>query len=323
MKTAVICFCLLGIVSALPVKQQTNSGSSEEKQIYSKHPNFVATWLNADPSQKQTLLATQNSVSSEESREDFQETLPRNSNESPDDIDDDDDDDNDGHKSVDSDDSDESDEVVTDFPTDTPVTPSFLPDGPTRGDNSGRGDSVAYGVRSKLGAPYRSSEEQVHDVTEEDLTSQVESYESEKTPKVVPLSQNLLKVSAWASNGKDSNEASHPVEYSVETHSHEQLKSYQLEQSNYDSQQQGDSHGSQENDQVSKEFHNREGDRDSQEFHKQRADQISQEFPSQEFPSQEFPSQEFPSQEVPESVENTKHLKLYSHEADSASFETH
>ncbi|XP_074129595.1 osteopontin [Sminthopsis crassicaudata] len=313
MRTAVICFCLLGIVSALPVKQQINSGSSEEKQLYSKHPNFVATWLNADPSQKQTLLATQNSVSSEESTEDLQETLPRNSNESPDDIDDEDDDDgDDGHKSIDSDDSDESDEVVTDFPTDIPTTPNFLPDEPTRGDNGGRGDSVAYGLRSKLGAPYSSSE-QVHDITEEDLTSQIESYESEKSHKVIPLSQTLSRVSSWESNGQESNEASQADEYSVETHSHEQLKSFQLERNIYDSQQQSDSHGSQENDKVSQEFHNREVDRDSQELHKQQVGKISQ----------EYHSQEVHLVSDPESVENIKPLKLHSHEVDSASFETH
>ncbi|XP_027709210.1 osteopontin [Vombatus ursinus] len=314
MRTTVICFCLLGMVSALPVKQQINSGSSEEKPLYSKHPDFVATWLNADPSQKQTLLATQNSMSSEESREDLQETLPRNSDESPDDIDDDDNEYGDeGHKSTDSDDSDESDEVVTDFPTDTPATSSFLPDGPTRGANDGRGDSVAYGLRSKVKAPYRSSE-QVHDVTEEDLTSQVESYESEKAHKVFPLSQNLAKVSAWNSNGKESNEASHPDEYSVETQSHEQLKSYRLERNSYDSQQQGDSHGSQENDKVSQEFHSPEVDKDSQEFRKLQVNKISQ----------EFRSQEVHLANDPESAENAKHLKLHSsHEADSASSEVH
>lgn len=57
----------------------------------------------------------------------------------------DDDDDNDN----DSNDTDESDEVVTSFPTDIPVTVPFPPFPFTRGDNSGRGDSVAYRVRAK------------------------------------------------------------------------------------------------------------------------------------------------------------------------------
>ncbi|NWT14759.1 OSTP protein, partial [Vireo altiloquus] len=49
----------------------------------------------------------------------------------------------------DSNDTDESEEVVTSFPTDIPVTepfPTFLF---TRGDNAGRGDSVAYRMKAK------------------------------------------------------------------------------------------------------------------------------------------------------------------------------
>lgn len=57
--------------------------------------------------------------------------------------DDNDDDDNDSN------DTDESDEVVTDFPTDAPVTVPFPPFPFTRGDNAGRGDSVAYRMKAK------------------------------------------------------------------------------------------------------------------------------------------------------------------------------
>lgn len=60
--------------------------------------------------------------------------IPSKSQEAVDDSDDDDNDSND---------TDESDEVVTDFPTEAPVTPF------NRGDNAGRGDSVAYGFRAK------------------------------------------------------------------------------------------------------------------------------------------------------------------------------
>uniref|UniRef100_H0VRD4 Secreted phosphoprotein 1 n=1 Tax=Cavia porcellus TaxID=10141 RepID=H0VRD4_CAVPO len=200
MRVTVICFCLLGIASSFPVKQ-ADSGSSEEKLVSVFWFTTASSWLKSDPSQKQNLLAPQNAMSSEETNDLKQETLPSTSNESHDhmdDLDDEDDgdldtddpnDEDDAHHSNESDHSDESDEVVTGVP--------FL----------------AYGLEFKV--------KEFSDVTDEDLTSHVKSQESHEAHQAVLLAQHLNVPSDWDSHGKDSHESSQLDDLSVETHSQE------------------------------------------------------------------------------------------------------
>uniref|UniRef100_A0A8C2TC92 Secreted phosphoprotein 1 n=1 Tax=Coturnix japonica TaxID=93934 RepID=A0A8C2TC92_COTJA len=149
MKLTLLCLCFISITAAWPVsksKQHAISASSEEKYDPRSHHTHRYHQDHVDSQSQEHLQQTQNDLaslqqthySSEENADvpeqpDFPD-VPSKSQET---VDDDDDDDNDSN------DTDESDEVFTDFPTEAPVTPF------NRGDNAGRGDSVAYGFRAK------------------------------------------------------------------------------------------------------------------------------------------------------------------------------
>ncbi|NXW61970.1 OSTP protein, partial [Eurystomus gularis] len=152
MKVAVLCLCLISITAAWPVsksKQYAISASSEEKHDDRGHHSHRYHHHHVNSQSRESLQHPQNDLvspqqtlySSEESVDvPVKPHFPDVSSKSHEDVDDDDDDN-------DSNDTDESDEVVTSSPTEIPVT--FPPFPFTRGDNAGRGDSVAYRLRAK------------------------------------------------------------------------------------------------------------------------------------------------------------------------------
>lgn len=156
MKVAVLCLCLISVAAAWPIKskQHAISASSEEKYDTRGHHSHRQQHNLVNSHSQELLQHPQNDLaslqqtlySSEENAENVPvkphfPDVPSKSHEVVDD--DNDDDDNDSN------DTDESDEVVTDFPTDAPVTVPFPPFPFTRGDNAGRGDSVAYRMKAK------------------------------------------------------------------------------------------------------------------------------------------------------------------------------
>uniref|UniRef100_U3I5C9 Secreted phosphoprotein 1 n=1 Tax=Anas platyrhynchos platyrhynchos TaxID=8840 RepID=U3I5C9_ANAPP len=114
-------------------RQQHNLVNSHSQELLQHPQNDLA-------SLQQTLYSSEENAENVPVKPHFPD-VPSKSHEVVDD--DNDDDDNDSN------DTDESDEVVTDFPTDAPVTVPFPPFPFTRGDNAGRGDSVAYRMKAK------------------------------------------------------------------------------------------------------------------------------------------------------------------------------
>nr|XP_009674881.1 PREDICTED: osteopontin [Struthio camelus australis] len=179
MKVAVLCLCLISITVAWPVsksKQHAVSASSEEKYDSRGHHSHRHHHRHVNSHSQESLLHPRDDLASPQqtlrSSEEkavvpvglrFTDVTSKSHEDPDDDVDDND-----------SDDTDESDEVVTNFPTDTPVTAPFPPYPFTRGDNAGRGDSVAYRIKAKALVVKPSKLHKaarkliVHDATEED-----------------------------------------------------------------------------------------------------------------------------------------------------------
>ncbi|XP_064508065.1 osteopontin-like [Pseudopipra pipra] len=137
--------------------------------------------------------------------------FPDVSSKSHEDVNDNDDDDNDSN------DTDESDEVVTGFPTDIPVTVPFPPFPFTRGDNAGRGDSVAYRMRAKAALVksiklHKDAKKVMYDATVEDESDldadrQRAGFSREDSASRCSLEKHAISVE-WSdkSHGQDSSE---------------------------------------------------------------------------------------------------------------------
>ncbi|TRZ21562.1 hypothetical protein HGM15179_005542 [Zosterops borbonicus] len=230
MKVAVLCLCLISITSAWPViqsKQHATSASSEEKydsrthHLHRYHNDHVNSQSQESEQHSQSDLASsQQTLYSSEESVDVPDQLPFPdvSSKSHEDVDDDDDDDDN-----DSNDTDESEEVVTSFPTEIPVTEPFPTFPFTRGDNAGRGDSVAYRMRAKASLLrakaallksvklHKANKKLIYDATEEDDSyTDADSQRSVSREDSAPRSSLRKPASraVWSeqSHGRDSSE---------------------------------------------------------------------------------------------------------------------
>ncbi|KAM6261620.1 osteopontin [Porphyrio hochstetteri] len=245
MRVAVLCVCLISIAAAWPVsksKQHAVSTSSEEKydprghhsHRYHHHVNSQSWESQQDP--QNDLASLQQTLHSSEESVDVPVQLhfPHVSSKSQENGDDDDDND--------SNDTDESDEVVTGFSTDIPVTVPFPPFPFTRGDNAGRGDSVAYGLRAKATVVKSSKLHKaakkliVYDTTQEDeSTLDADSQQAGLSQEDLAARHSLGKhvfSEEWAdkSHRQDSRELdSKQRDQSMENSSRQKLDSHEAE----------------------------------------------------------------------------------------------
>ncbi|XP_061336077.1 osteopontin isoform X2 [Pezoporus flaviventris] len=241
MKVAVLCLCLISITAAWPVsktKQHAISASSEEKYDPKGHHSRRYHHMNSQSweslqQQQNDLASPQQTLYSSEESVDVPEQFPDVSSKSHEDVDDDDDND--------SNDTDESDEVVTSFPTDIPVTAPFPPFPFTRGDNAGRGDSVAYRMRAKASVVKSSKLRKAakkliaYDATEEDESAlDADSQQVGLSQDHPAARHSLVKYISreWAdkSHGQDSSELdSKQRDRSLENDSQQKFDSHEAD----------------------------------------------------------------------------------------------
>uniref|UniRef100_A0A8C8ANG3 Secreted phosphoprotein 1 n=1 Tax=Otus sunia TaxID=257818 RepID=A0A8C8ANG3_9STRI len=246
MKVAVLCLCLISITAAWPVsksKQHAISASSEEKYDPRGHHSHRYHHHRVNSQSWESLQHPQNDLASP------QQSFPDVSSKSNEDVDDDDDND--------SNDTDESDEVVTSFPTDIPVTVPFPPFPFTRGDNAGRGDSVAYRMRAKAtvvkSSKLRKAAKKLiaYDATEEDESALDADSQQAGLSREDPAARRSLVKHAisgeWAdkSHAQDSGELdSKQRDQSMENDSRQKFDSHEAEGDDSRAGVRGDSHQS-------------------------------------------------------------------------------